>query len=172
MTVTSGLKLKGSWLPSGPVGACLKTLLDTSAWASTKCYLTWQTKATPRGRVLFQLAPSMHHIDETGYGLLPTMTVSSGAQTKENPTPGQTGGTTLWGFARMFPTPCAADNRDRGGPSMPAIQRRMRIGKSIELSMTVDGPLNPLFVEWLMGYPEGWTDLEDSETQSSPKSPK
>ena len=24
-----------------------------------------------------------------------------------------------------------------------------------------DGQLNPQWVEWLMGYPEGWTDLED-----------
>ena len=27
--------------------------------------------------------------------------------------------------------------------------------------------LNPLFVEWLMGFPIGWTDLEPVETQSS-----
>jgi hypothetical protein len=27
------------------------------------------------------------------------------------------------------------------------------------------GQLSPLFVEWLMGYPEGWTDLNVSETQ-------
>jgi DNA (cytosine-5)-methyltransferase 1 len=26
------------------------------------------------------------------------------------------------------------------------------------------GKLNPTWVEWLMGFPEGWTDLEDSET--------
>ncbi len=32
------------------------------------------------------------------------------------------------------------------------------------------GQLNPTWVEWLMGFPEGWTDLEDSETPSSPKS--
>jgi len=25
------------------------------------------------------------------------------------------------------------------------------------------GSLNPAWVEWLMGYPIGWTDLEDSE---------
>jgi hypothetical protein len=24
--------------------------------------------------------------------------------------------------------------------------------------------LNPLFVEWLMGYPPGWTDCDASET--------
>ena len=27
------------------------------------------------------------------------------------------------------------------------------------------GKLNPTWVEWLMGFPTGWTDLEDSETQ-------
>lgn len=33
------------------------------------------------------------------------------------------------------------------------------------------GQLNPPWVEWLMGFPIGWTDLGDSETPSSPKSP-
>ncbi len=33
----------------------------------------------------------------------------------------------------------------------------------------VSGHLNPTWVEWLMGFPSGWTDLEDSETPSSPK---
>ena len=26
------------------------------------------------------------------------------------------------------------------------------------------GQLNPTWVEWLMGFPTGWTDLEASET--------
>ena len=65
--------------------------------------------------------------------------------------------------ATMFPTPTAADNRDRGGPSTPAIARRKEKGKSIELSMTVDGALNPMWVEWLMGWPIGHTDLKPSE---------
>lgn len=34
------------------------------------------------------------------------------------------------------------------------------------------GSLNPAWVEWLMGFPTGWTDLEASETQSSPRSSK
>ena len=33
------------------------------------------------------------------------------------------------------------------------------------------GSLNPTWVEWLMGFPVGWTDLEDSATQSCHKSP-
>ena len=38
---------------------------------------------------------------------------------------------------------------------------QMKIGKSIELSMTVDGQLNPQWVEWVMGFPTGWTGLKD-----------
>ena len=33
------------------------------------------------------------------------------------------------------------------------------------------GALNPTWVEWLMGFPTGWTDLEASGTRSSPRSP-
>jgi len=33
----------------------------------------------------------------------------------------------------------------------------------------VSGSLNPTWVEWLMGYPLGWTDLDASEMPSSPK---
>jgi hypothetical protein len=32
------------------------------------------------------------------------------------------------------------------------------------LSSAIGGQLNPMWVEWLMGFPLGWTDLEDSET--------
>ena len=68
----------------------------------------------------------------------------------------------LAGAVMMFPTPTASDNRDRGHLGMPAIQRRQSKGKQLNLSMVVSrtsGALNPAWVEWLMGYPTGWTDL-------------
>jgi DNA (cytosine-5)-methyltransferase 1 len=40
----------------------------------------------------------------------------------------------------------------------------MEKGKQIMLSQMVsmdNGQLNPNWVEWLMGYPIGWTDLKD-----------
>jgi DNA (cytosine-5)-methyltransferase 1 len=61
-----------------------------------------------------------------------------------------------------FPTPQASDNRDRGNMSNPSIQRRAAIGKQIMLSQSVhptSGKLNPTWVEWLMGWPLEWTDL-------------
>ena len=80
------------------------------------------------------------------------------------------------GKKEFFPTPNASDNRDRGNLSDPAIQRRIAKGKQIGLSMRVKerkggGTLNPTWVEWLMGYPSGWTDLNASATVSSPTSP-
>jgi DNA (cytosine-5)-methyltransferase 1 len=68
---------------------------------------------------------------------------------------------------KMWPTPNASDNRDRGNLSDPAIQRRIAMGKQVGLTMAVKdqpgkGTLNPNWVEWLMGYPQGWTDISDS----------
>jgi hypothetical protein len=34
-----------------------------------------------------------------------------------------------------------------------------------------DGSPNPLWIEWLMGFPMGWTELPPSATPSSPRSP-
>ncbi len=66
-----------------------------------------------------------------------------------------------------WPTPQASDHRDRGNLSNPSVQRRLKIGKQLGLSMVVSpnsGQLNPTWVEWLMGYPRGWTDLNNLAT--------
>jgi hypothetical protein len=65
-----------------------------------------------------------------------------------------------------FPTPQASDCRDRGNMSNPSIQRRAEKGKQLNLSMVAhptSGQLNPTWVEWLMGWPLGWTDLKPLE---------
>ena len=67
---------------------------------------------------------------------------------------------------RKFPTPQASDNRDRGNLGSPATLRRKEKGKQISLGQSVSdisGALNPTWVEWLMGWPLGWTDLKPLE---------
>lgn len=51
----------------------------------------------------------------------------------------------------MFPTPKAQNARGAG-------QRHGDGGESLDV--TVGGQLNPTWVEWLMGFPIGWTDLQ------------
>lgn len=74
MTVTSGRKCLELYGKSSRLGLLRKTLLATSIWGSTKCYLTWKAKATKRNRLLFQLVPSTPVTDETESGLWPTPT--------------------------------------------------------------------------------------------------
>jgi hypothetical protein len=108
--------------------------------------------------------------------LLPTPDASQRGPTKDyNPQAKSQSGRTLQSFAAKFPTPQASDNRDRGNMSNPSIQRRVAIGKQIMLSQSVDpnsGQLNPTWVEWLMGWPLGWTDLKPLEMDKSHCAPQ
>lgn len=54
-----------------PLSAFLKTCLVTLPWDSTTSSLTWKAKATPQGRLLFQLAVSARSTKETGSGSAP-----------------------------------------------------------------------------------------------------
>ena len=40
------------------------------------------------------------------------------------------------------------------------------------LAAQAGGSLNPMWVEWLMGWPLGWTDLRPSATDKSPSAPQ
>ena len=57
---------------------------------------------------------------------------------------------------KLFPTPTARDWKDRGKNTNYEKAKEKR-----RLAGAVGGQLNPPFVEWLMGYPIGWTELED-----------
>lgn len=60
---------------------------------------------------------------------------------------------------RMLPTPISRDSRTKkGAKTMPNHQG------SEPLVVQVGGSLNPTWVEWLMGFPIGWTDLPPSGT--------
>lgn len=75
----------------------------------------------------------------------------------------------------LWPTPNASDSRDRGNMSNPAIRRRAEIGKQLNLSMVVhptSGKLSPDWVEWLMGFPIGFTVSKDWVTPKSHSKPQ
>jgi hypothetical protein len=65
----------------------------------------------------------------------------------------------------LLPTPAARDWKDGGYPS--EFERH-----SPGLAAHAGGSLNPMWVEWLMGFPLGWTALKDSETRSCQPSQK
>ena len=269
MTATSGRTSLELLHKKDRLGAFSKTFMVTSPWVSTRCCLTWKPKATPQGRLLFQLAVSTLPTDETDSGLwatpntmdhLPPRSEESTKKMQEGhrkgrarpsnlreqvdektmdlyvknwPTPSASdveGGTAQdvklennrfsrknkdgvrWGVKlrdavnhteKMWPTPRAnkvhpmitEENREQlanrnksnleevvAGHMWPTpaasegrqgYQDRTRGKKGSQKSLTTEvidaaggrqkvyGQLNPTWVEWLMGYPEGWTDLKD-----------
>ena len=135
MTATSGRKCLELLNKQDPLLLSLKTLLVTSQWDSTMCFLAWKPRATPQGRLLFQLVPSVPRIDGIECGLLPTPRASDGMKNK-------------------LQTHLAPDHNHRG-----------RLEDFVAKHETTPGYLNPEWIEWLMGYPIGWTELAQSETQ-------
>lgn len=55
-------------------------------------------------------------------------------------------------YIALFPTPTVNGNYNRKGASTTS---------GDGLATVVGGKLNPTWVEWLMGFPLGWTDLEE-----------
>lgn len=72
-------------------------------------------------------------------------------------------GMSLSRMVKMFPTPTKQDNRGKG---------KYKFDKSYFVDKKVTGQLNPTFVEWLMGFPIGWTELDALEMQLFRKSQK
>jgi hypothetical protein len=66
------------------------------------------------------------------------------------------------GKLQRWPTPVASDAWTDG---LKSSQQTKGSRHSLNLPSAAGGQLNPTWVEWLMGFPTGWTDLEDSETQ-------
>jgi len=93
-----------------------------------------------------------------GSALLPTPTVCGNYNRKGA---SETSGDGLDIYVKMWPTPCASASK---GSSPAALTRRdgqSRANDRIDHAVMASdgGQLNPVFVEWLMGWPLGWTEV-------------
>jgi hypothetical protein len=113
-----------------------------------------------------------HRIKETESGLWPTPTCQDVKATKRWRDNHQNNLTAaVFNPHRKFPTPTARDykggyktesliRKDGKSRSMDALPNAVLDGAGVETS---SGQLNPMWVEWLMGWPLGWTDLKPLE---------
>lgn len=142
---------------------------DTSSWRTSQGSLlggweefseTWPRSGTTRSGTAYRLPPSAPHIYERGSSFWPTPIADSAS---ERTTPYTQGGVPL-PVAVRWRTPSAHEGS--GGASNP--EKRKAQGHMVNLRDQVGtGQLSPTWVEWLMGCPLGWTDLELLETASS-----
>ena len=72
-------------------------------------------------------------------------------------------------FVQSWPTPASRDYRNQHAENSTAFENRKNHARGVNLVEELQrhgdgGKLNPDWVEWLMGWPIGWTDLKPLET--------
>jgi len=67
---------------------------------------------------------------------------------------------------KKWPTPVTRDYKDTGTQESMTRQlnKRESPGLALMVGAATGGKLNPMWVEWLMGWPLEWTDLKPLET--------
>ena len=114
--VTSGQKCLDLSGNAGPLGLLEKTLLGSSNWAWTKYSLTWRAKATPQGRLIFQLARLAPRTSDSDSGLLHTPTAKANQMAPSMVTNGKGNWVSTLEGAKphhMVPTPTTMDHVER-----------------------------------------------------------
>ena len=112
-----------------------------------------------RGRFSPLPKSERHTLENDGSVLLPTpTTVDTGALFNRSKSAGAKKRPTLGAMAKhsLWPTPTVCGNYNQAGLSKHS-------GNG--LATEVGGALNPMWIEWLMGFPLGWTELNAWATQ-------
>ena len=94
-------------------------------------------------------------------GLWPTPTVCG-----NNNKPGSgKSGTGLATAAKSWPTPVASMSKGSSPAALTRKSGKDRSGDRLDHAVMASdgGQLNPEWVEWLMGWPQGWTELKPLE---------
>ena len=183
MNATCGLKCAGLLPNCGPLGCLGKMLLASSIWGSTKRFLTWQKRDTLFSHSYFRLAVSAHGMSASellsSRLMFPTPLASDkctnrdaqnldvflsegGIFRKRNKSDA------IWSLslsaAVYYLTPAASEGyrstlkSEAFRNSSPTANLSAQIIAQ-EKPVSDTAALNPDWVEWLMGFPQGWTDV-------------
>jgi len=151
---------------------------DSYLWKTAQCSFieesgesleTFPVSGMTRNGMLWELPTLAHRTSATASGLWRTPDTGGGGTSgilkqgknhRANGQPVQIRLVDQVNNPRLWPTPVSRMHKDGGNPS--EYKRN-----EIPLAAQAGGPLNPVWVEWLMGWPLGWTDLKPLETGKS-----
>ncbi len=177
MTATSGLKCYerfGRYNPAVSLKWDVQTFSSkkvlyvekntgTSSMPSVK---TLSEKDMKSNRLLFQLVPQERPIEETGYGLLPTVQTQGLKRCNKK-------GKTEFLPLHLLPTPTAAEatkyttklnSKSQMGMGLTALAMNGKLPSPKKVAEETGGSqgsrqFNPLYAEEMMGFPSMWTTL-------------
>jgi hypothetical protein len=142
-----------------------KTSEDISLWGEQQLLANLPKSGMTRNGVLFQQPDWVRPIAENASSSWPTprnCTAMAATITPEsvwNPKRFPNLETVVG--RRMWPTPQSHDSKHLYSKPKPSGQQMLINHIYKNDPTTAGGKLNPMWVEWLMGFPIGWTDLED-----------
>ena len=165
-TVTFGLRCSGLSESCARIASSVRMYLESSRLPPGRWSRIWSVQAITSSCSILKL-----RLSELGTGgqgcsspasqMWPTPTARDfkGANSMEHLLRPKTPGNDhhvrqLANAVKLFATPCSGDAIGSHGG-----------GNCRSLRTDVAGQLNPTWVEWLMGFPPGWTDLNASETR-------
>ena len=168
-------------------GSFVKYDLDSSLWKTHQCSLlgdlepfseTWPRWGLMRSGECWEQQTLAHRTSGTEFGLsekLPTPQASDYITKKTSASWKAKGGVNFSlsnpEIQAKWPTPRARDYKD--GETIPPSRKLnpelATLGQRVIIDGATGGTLNPMWVEWLMGWPLGWTDLKPLETDKFQK---
>jgi len=171
----SGLKWHASLAKFDPATSSWRTVQPSLLGDLGESSVTWPRSGMTAGGRCWAQPMSALRTSGTESGLWPTPTVAEGSKIPATANYGQIG---LNNHPRIrgavdrpkqiksgkFPTPTAHNAKEGDYPA--EFTRKTPSLNSVALGgkQTPQMPLNPVWVEWLMGWPLGWTDLKPLET--------
>lgn len=172
ITATSGRKCFASYNKHSPLGSLVKMLLTSPIWHSRARKLTWKVRATPCNHLWFQLVPSERHTDATEYGLwatpntmdsLPPRSKAALEKQMSGPRKGRRKTANLRDqlvHGMFYPTPTTSDAKGASSKRFLGSDESHGNLREVIRAGETDGQYpHPEFVEWMMGFPTGHTDL-------------
>ena len=146
---------------------CLRMCEGTLVSGFPEYLQTLPVSGLMRNGRLFQQLRSVHHTKGTGYSLWPTPRITGSGEDialiQERFRNGLKYSYRLEEAVALWPTPQANSWGATGHRNQ--LQKQVDNGtitqaEKAAMSSGNGGKLNPQWVEWLMGFPPGWTDLE------------
>jgi hypothetical protein len=159
--VSSGRKCCELSKSCSPLGSLERTLLTSSAWNSTMRLLTWKPQVTKSGYLIFRLSASAPGTKGNGVSLLPTPDTMPEAPNKS--------------CNRIYPKSLLQAAQDNYVPNLlptPSALKGHNCGtfqewggawNKLRGSPLASGKVNPVWEEWLMGFPRDWTNLSEKD---------
>lgn len=151
-TVTFGRRCSELSESCARIASSVRTYLESSRLPPGRWSRIWSTLAITSSCSIMKLRLSELGTDEAGSSLWATPNTMDSIDCRSYEamkTPGNIHHVgQLANAVKLYTTPCAADSQGSTGG-----------GNRRSLRTDVAGQLNPAWVEWLMGFPIGWTDL-------------